>query len=79
MSSPIGCGAEGTIIHAVFGRPIIGALICAGLIGGSLVMTGAPDSFGGCGETGGDLYRVTETPTESLVCANAEQAPVVLK
>ena len=80
MSSPVLCGAESTVIHTVLARPIVGALICvAGVTAGGMSMTGDPDSFGGCGVTGGDLYRITEvTPQPSTVCAVPEEPPVAV-
>jgi hypothetical protein len=61
-------------------RPIVGALICAaGVAAGGMSMTGNPDSFGGCGVTGGDLYKVIEEmPEQSAVCAIPEVPPVAV-
>jgi hypothetical protein len=79
--SPI-CGAESTIVHALLGRPILGAgaLICAAVIGGTLSMTGTPDQFGGCGEVGGELHRVVDLADTTPVayCAVSEQPPVAV-
>jgi len=80
MSSPVMCGAEGSVIHTALARPIVGALICATLAGGGLLMKGSADQFGGCGEVGGDLYQVTETYSEvNAVCAVPKEPPTVYK
>lgn len=79
MSSPVLCGAESTVVHTVLARPIVGALICVGVSVWGVSMTGDPDSFGGCGVTGGDLYRITEvTPQSSTVCAIPEEPPIAV-
>ncbi len=80
MSAPVLCGAESTVIHTMIARPVVGALICAGLTVGGLSMTGTPDSFGGCGETGGDLYKVVEVleQTPDDVCAVPVTPPVAV-
>ncbi len=80
MTSPVLCGADSTIVQTMFARPIVGALICAaGLTAGGLSMTGPTDSFGGCGEPGGDLYRVTEVlEGQAAVCVVPEVPPVAV-
>lgn len=77
MSMTPVCGAESTVVHVAIQRPIVGALICAALATGGYSMTGSPDAFGGCGETGGELHRVYElTDDPQKVCARPEEAPV---
>lgn len=77
MTTPVACGAESTIIHTVVHRPIIGALICAVLAVGGYSMTGDADSFGGCGEVGGDLFQVVQQPAnQNLVCGVPMVPPV---
>ena len=78
--SPI-CGAESTVVHVAAARPIVGALLCAALgAGGVYQMTGPTDSFGGCGETGGEMFLVIEVLSEQpdYVCAVPEEPPVAI-
>jgi hypothetical protein len=80
MSMSSVCGAESTVVHALLGRPILGpgALLCAAAVGGVLQMTGVPDQFGGCGEVGGDLYRVIESsPSTTLAYCVVPEEPAV--
>ncbi len=79
MSSPVLCGAEATVVHVAMHRPIVGALICVALGVGGYSMTGTPDRFGGCGETGGELMRVVEIADAQNVCAVSEEAPMKYK
>lgn len=77
MSMSVICDPVGTIVHVGARVPLLGALMCVGVVAGGLSMTGPPDDFGGCGETGGNLMQVVQViPETELVCAVPVEPPV---
>ena len=78
MTLPVVCGAESTVVHTIFARPIVGALICVGMAAGGARMISPADQFGGCGTVGGQLMEVVQVTPSNTACAIPRE-DVVLK